>query len=224
MSPQARAASRLANEAVGATRHACGPMPGGAPYASRHSGVNARRAGWEASRLPSRLGASVAWRRRPGSLGRGRAHTRRDPASEADPVRVSKPERGLGSAYLETPFPRTHRFYQRLGFTLTGEHRPFEDAPPIWTFRRPPADRVNERPARFFGEIGQWREFELFRSLVMQRYVATLGSVHHPRTSTRQGQPSRSYARNDTMEPEVPGASSKTRRDGEVYPRPRRNC
>lgn len=58
------------------------------------------------------------------------------------------------ACYLETPFPRTHRFYQRLGFELTGEHRPFEGAPPVWTFLRPPAGRVNERPARFFGEIG----------------------------------------------------------------------
>lgn len=40
--------------------------------------------------------------------------------------------------YLETPFPRTHSFYRRLGFEMTGEHRPFAAAPPIWTFTRQP--------------------------------------------------------------------------------------
>ena len=40
--------------------------------------------------------------------------------------------------YLETPFPATHDFYRRSGFLLKGEHRPFRDAPPIWTMMRQP--------------------------------------------------------------------------------------
>lgn len=31
--------------------------------------------------------------------------------------------------YLETPFPRTHAFYERLGFKRHGEHNPFVGAP-----------------------------------------------------------------------------------------------
>jgi GNAT superfamily N-acetyltransferase len=40
--------------------------------------------------------------------------------------------------YLETPFPRTHAFYQRIGFAITGEMQPFKGAPPIWTLLRAP--------------------------------------------------------------------------------------
>jgi GNAT superfamily N-acetyltransferase len=40
--------------------------------------------------------------------------------------------------YLETPFPRTHAFYRRLGFEVTRELRPFRGAPPIWTLVRSP--------------------------------------------------------------------------------------
>ena len=47
--------------------------------------------------------------------------------------------------YLETPFPRTHAFYRRLGFEVTGEHHPFAGAPPIWTLVRQPG--VGQRPA-----------------------------------------------------------------------------
>ena len=39
--------------------------------------------------------------------------------------------------YLETPFPRTHAFYRRLGFELTSEERPFRGAPAVWTMLRP---------------------------------------------------------------------------------------
>ncbi len=40
--------------------------------------------------------------------------------------------------YLETPFPRTHAFYRRLGFEVTGEAHPFVGAPPVWTLVRSP--------------------------------------------------------------------------------------
>ena len=40
--------------------------------------------------------------------------------------------------YLETPFPRTHAFYQRLGFELGPAIRPFPGAPPVWTMLRKP--------------------------------------------------------------------------------------
>jgi ribosomal protein S18 acetylase RimI-like enzyme len=41
--------------------------------------------------------------------------------------------------YLETPFPRTHAFYRRLGFEVKGAGHPFADAPPLWTMLRKPA-------------------------------------------------------------------------------------
>ena len=40
--------------------------------------------------------------------------------------------------YLETPFPQTHAFYQRLGFERVAELRTFEAAPPVVTFLRGP--------------------------------------------------------------------------------------
>ena len=43
--------------------------------------------------------------------------------------------------YLETPFRRTHVFYQRLGFEVASESHPFPGAPPLWTMIRPPAER-----------------------------------------------------------------------------------
>ena len=43
------------------------------------------------------------------------------------------------SCYLETPFPQTHAFYQRLGFKRNGEHNPFVGAPQgVVTFLRKP--------------------------------------------------------------------------------------
>lgn len=40
--------------------------------------------------------------------------------------------------YLETPFPDTHAFYQRLGFKITLTCNPFPCAPTIWTMTREP--------------------------------------------------------------------------------------
>jgi GNAT superfamily N-acetyltransferase len=40
--------------------------------------------------------------------------------------------------YLETPFPRTHPFYQGLGFEITSVGHPFVGAPPLWTMLRRP--------------------------------------------------------------------------------------
>ena len=40
--------------------------------------------------------------------------------------------------YLETPFPRTHEFYRRLGFEIRSESHPFQGAPPLWTMTREP--------------------------------------------------------------------------------------
>ena len=43
------------------------------------------------------------------------------------------------SCYLETPFPRTHAFYERLGFELHAEYDTFAGAPQAVTaFVRPP--------------------------------------------------------------------------------------
>jgi GNAT superfamily N-acetyltransferase len=42
--------------------------------------------------------------------------------------------------YLETPFRRTHPFYQRLGFEVASESHPFRGAPPLWTMVRRPRD------------------------------------------------------------------------------------
>jgi GNAT superfamily N-acetyltransferase len=43
-----------------------------------------------------------------------------------------------GLCYLETPFPATHKFYERLGFELGTQATPFEGAPPLWTMLRRP--------------------------------------------------------------------------------------
>ena len=43
------------------------------------------------------------------------------------------------SCYLETPFPQTHAFYQRLGFQRVEELYVFDDAPPVVTFLRRPS-------------------------------------------------------------------------------------
>ena len=40
--------------------------------------------------------------------------------------------------YLETPFPRTHAFYRRLGSEIATESHPFVGAPPRWTMIRKP--------------------------------------------------------------------------------------
>ncbi len=40
--------------------------------------------------------------------------------------------------YLETPFPATHKFYERLGFALEIEAKPFRGAPTLWTMVRRP--------------------------------------------------------------------------------------
>ena len=51
------------------------------------------------------------------------------------------------SCYLETPFPRTHPFYERLGFTRRAEHSPFPGAPQgVVTFLRSGGD--NRRSAK----------------------------------------------------------------------------
>jgi GNAT superfamily N-acetyltransferase len=48
--------------------------------------------------------------------------------------------------YLETPFPRTHAFYARLGFVRHAEHRPFIGAPQgVVTFLRQPGSRTREQ-------------------------------------------------------------------------------
>lgn len=43
--------------------------------------------------------------------------------------------------YLETPFPRTHAFYRRLGFEISSESHPFRGAPTLWTMTRHPNPR-----------------------------------------------------------------------------------
>jgi ribosomal protein S18 acetylase RimI-like enzyme len=40
--------------------------------------------------------------------------------------------------YLETPFPRTHALYRRLGFEIVSESRPFKDARPLCRMIRIP--------------------------------------------------------------------------------------
>jgi GNAT superfamily N-acetyltransferase len=48
--------------------------------------------------------------------------------------------------YLETPFPRTHQFYERLGFVRHAEHKPFIGAPKgVVTFLRQPSPAAQER-------------------------------------------------------------------------------
>lgn len=40
--------------------------------------------------------------------------------------------------YLETPFPRTHVFYSRLGYEITHAGNPFVGAPTLWAMTRRP--------------------------------------------------------------------------------------
>ena len=40
--------------------------------------------------------------------------------------------------YLETPFPITRAFYNKLGYQVTGEPRPFAGAPQLWAMTRKP--------------------------------------------------------------------------------------
>ncbi|HKS89395.1 MAG TPA: GNAT family N-acetyltransferase [Stellaceae bacterium] len=40
--------------------------------------------------------------------------------------------------YLETPFPRTHRFYRRLGYEISYTGNPFVGAPTLWAMTRQP--------------------------------------------------------------------------------------
>ncbi len=48
--------------------------------------------------------------------------------------------------YLETPFPRTYEFYERLGFGRHAEPAPFIGAPQgVVTFLRPPASTADSR-------------------------------------------------------------------------------
>ena len=53
------------------------------------------------------------------------------------PVLESADRTGM-LCYLETPFPRTHAFYRRLGFEIASESHPFVGAPPLWTMIREP--------------------------------------------------------------------------------------
>jgi len=49
---------------------------------------------------------------------------------------LEQADRARTLCYLETPFPRTHTFYQRHGFDITTESHPFQGAPPLWTMTR----------------------------------------------------------------------------------------
>ena len=42
------------------------------------------------------------------------------------------------ACYLETPFARTHPFYERLGYTVREELRPLATDAPLWTMLREP--------------------------------------------------------------------------------------
>jgi GNAT superfamily N-acetyltransferase len=55
-------------------------------------------------------------------------------------------DRTNAPCYLETPFPRTHAFYEGLGFTRQAEHRAFRGAPQgVVTFLREPLTRGTAR-------------------------------------------------------------------------------
>lgn len=47
-------------------------------------------------------------------------------------------DRSRVPCYLETPFPRTHDFYRRLGFSTCLEGNPFAGAPTVWAMTRAP--------------------------------------------------------------------------------------
>ena len=52
---------------------------------------------------------------------------------------LSKADAAGMPCYLETPFPDTRAFYERLGFKDSEQLHPVEGAPPIWTMTRPAA-------------------------------------------------------------------------------------
>lgn len=57
---------------------------------------------------------------------------------------------GQAPSLLETPFPQTHVFYERLGFTRQAEHRPFPGvARGIVTFLREPRSVTPRSRNRF---------------------------------------------------------------------------
>ena len=48
-------------------------------------------------------------------------------------------DRNRSLCYLETPFPRTHALYRRLGYEIIREGNPFPGAPRVWAMLRAPA-------------------------------------------------------------------------------------
>ena len=50
---------------------------------------------------------------------------------------LEEADRAGVAAYLETPFPQTHPFYERLGFAITATATPFPDARPMTIMVRP---------------------------------------------------------------------------------------
>jgi ribosomal protein S18 acetylase RimI-like enzyme len=55
---------------------------------------------------------------------------------------VAEADRAGVLCYLETPFPRTHAFYQRLGFEIASTSRPFPSARPLDIMIRKPRPRA----------------------------------------------------------------------------------
>jgi GNAT superfamily N-acetyltransferase len=51
---------------------------------------------------------------------------------------LAQADAGSVPCYLETPFPQTRAFYERLGFEESGQLYPVQGAPPIWTMTRSP--------------------------------------------------------------------------------------
>jgi GNAT superfamily N-acetyltransferase len=49
---------------------------------------------------------------------------------------LQQAERDGTCCYLETPFPQTHAFYERLGLQIASKGHPFAGAPPLWTMTR----------------------------------------------------------------------------------------
>jgi GNAT superfamily N-acetyltransferase len=49
---------------------------------------------------------------------------------------LQRADRDGTCCYLETPFPQTHAFYERLGFQIASKGHPFAGAPPLWTMTR----------------------------------------------------------------------------------------
>jgi hypothetical protein len=98
-----------------------------------------------ASYSPVSASSNGTTRRSRTGISRSQAFTSRQGAGIGDALlqpAVAEADRAGVLCYLETPFPRTHAFYQRLGFEIASTSRPFPSARPLDIMIRKPRPRA----------------------------------------------------------------------------------